>query len=238
MTRTHSPISATTAHLWPDLRSWWWSGLGICILATTIVVGLFIRDAGPRATELEVDIQLSHERNPVLNFLSLAVHYGLGPVGAVALLILSCLGLFFLRRSVVPALAFGWVVGIGWISSELGKHLVARIRPPADAVQALIHENAMDSFPSGHTAFAVAFTWACIIVVARTRRARGWTMAAGVVFVAMVAFSRLYLGVHYPSDVIASIFIASAAILMALPVWDRLIAPRLEHPAARRALIS
>jgi undecaprenyl-diphosphatase len=227
MIPTPLPTSPTTAHLWPYVRSWWWSGLGAIIFAATVAIGLLIKNAGPKATELGVDIELSQERNPVLSFLSLAIHYGLGPTGAVILLAVACLGLFIIRRSVVPVFAFGWVVGIGWLSSELGKHLVARIRPPADVVQALVPEHGLDSFPSGHTAFAVALAWAVFLVVARTRRARTWAMAAGVVLVALVAFSRLYLGVHYPSDVLASVFIASAAILIALPVWNNFIAPTL-----------
>ena len=197
------------------------------ILAATVVGGLLIKNTGPSPAELGVDIELSQERNPVVSLLSLAIHYGLGPAGVVSLLFLICLGLLVLRRSVVPALACGWVVSIGWLSSELGKRLVTRPRPPADAVQALIPEHGMDSFPSGHTAFAVALVWAFVLVVARTPRARLWAAAAGAVFVAVVAFSRLCLGVHYPSDVIASVFIATAAILALLPVWNKLIAPRL-----------
>lgn len=223
------PSSSSTAqlHPWPSLRSWWWSGLGAIIFAATVAAGLFIKNAGARTAELGVDIGLSHDRNPVLTVISLAIHYGLGPVGAIVLLLLCFLGLWMLRRSIVPALAFGSVVSIGWLSSEAGKHLVARIRPPADAVQALIPEHGMDSFPSGHTAFAVALVWAFVLVVSRTGRARMWTLAAGVVVIAWVAFSRLYLGVHYPSDVIASVFIASSAILLWLPVWNNLIEPHL-----------
>lgn len=197
------------------------------IFAATVAAGLLIKSAGPRAAELGVDIGLSQDRNPALTFLSLAIHYGLGPAGAVILIAIIGLSLFMIRRSMVPVAAFAWVVAIGWLSSELGKRLVGRLRPPADAVHALITERGLDSFPSGHTAFAVALAWAFILVVARTRRARGCAMTAGLVFVAMVAFSRMYLGVHYPSDVIASVFIATAAILISLPVWNNLIAPRL-----------
>lgn len=230
------PPSSTTARLWPCFLSWWWSGLGVIIFSATVAAGLIIKSAGPRASELGVDIGLSQDRNPVPTFLSLAINYGLGPAGAVILIAIICLGLFMTRRSMVPVVAFAWVVAIGWLSSELGKHLVGRLRPPADAVHALISERGVDSFPSGHTAFAVALALAFILVVARTRRARGWAMAVGVVFVAMVAFSRLYLGVHYPSDVIASVFIATAAILISLPVWNNLIAPRFptaSHPSRR-----
>lgn len=223
----HPSSSTAQLHPWPSLHSWWWSGLGAIVFAATVALGLLIKSGGARIAELGVDTGLSHDRNPALTTISLAVHYGLGPVGAIALLLLCCLGLLLLRRSIVPVLAFASVVSIGWLSSEVGKHLVARMRPPAEAVQALIAEHGTDSFPSGHTAFAVALVWAFVLVVARSGRARAWTLAVGVVFVALVAFSRLYLGVHYPSDVTASILIASGAILLWLPVWNNLIEPRL-----------
>ena len=228
-----SHSSATQRHAWPSPSSWWWCGIGASIFAATVLLGLLINNAGSRAAELGVDIGLSHDRTPALTTISLAIHYGLGPVGAITLLVLCCLGLLMMRRSIVPAFAFGSVVSIGWLASEVGKRLVARMRPPADTVQALVQERGLDSFPSGHTAFAVALVWAFLLVVARTRRERMWTLAAGVVFVAWVAFSRLYLGVHYPSDVIASFFIASGAILPWLPVWHNLIEPRLgQKPTA------
>lgn len=60
-------------------------------------------------------------------------------------------------------------------------------------------------------------------------------MAAGSLFVAVVAFSRMYLGVHYLSDVLESVPISSAGILAWLPVWNHLIAPRISriHPIQR-----
>lgn len=60
-------------------------------------------------------------------------------------------------------------------------------------------------------------------------------LAAGSLFVAVVAFSRMYLGVHYLSDVLESVPISSAGILAWLPVWNHLIAPRISriHPIQR-----
>ena len=239
-----SHSSATQRRPWPSPSSWLWCGIGAIIFSATVLLGLLIKNAGPRAAELGVDISLSHDRNPALTTISLAIHYGMGPVGAIALLLLCCLGLLMMRRSIVPAFAFGSVVSVGWLASEVGKRLVARIRPPSGTVQALVQERGLDSFPSGHTAFAVALVWAFLLIVARTGRERMWTLAAGVVFVAWVAFSRLYLGVHYPSDVMASVLIASGAILIWLPVWHNLIKARLgqkptthvppSHPAGGR----
>jgi len=44
-----------------------------------------------------------------------------------------------------------------------------------------------------------------------------------------VAFSRMYLGVHYLSDVLASVPISCAGILAWLPVWNHLVAPRISR---------
>ncbi|MFQ4149546.1 phosphatase PAP2 family protein [Arthrobacter sp. LAPM80] len=211
---------------WRYFRSWWWLVVGAIVWAVTVAAGMAIKDSGPKIAELEVDTALAQDRNPALTALSLAVHYGLGPAGAVIILLLSCLFLTVARRNLAGALTFATVVSIGWLASEVGKRIVGRLRPPSDAVQALIPEHGMDSFPSGHTAFAVALAVAFVLVVARTPRAKMLAIAVGTVFVAVVAFTRLYLGVHYPSDVFASVLIASAAILAWLPVWNNIIAHR------------
>ncbi|WP_237760026.1 phosphatase PAP2 family protein [Arthrobacter alpinus] len=211
---------------WRYFRSWLWLLVGSLVFAVTAAAGMAIKGSGPKIAELGVDTALAQDRNPALTALSLAIHYGLGPAGAVIIVLASCLILTVARRNLASTLTFVSVVSIGWLASEVGKRIVERLRPPSDAVQALIPEHGMDSFPSGHTAFAVALVWAFVLVVARTPRAQMVTMAVGAVFVAVVAFTRLYLGVHYPSDVIASVFIASAAILAWLPVWNNLIAHR------------
>jgi undecaprenyl-diphosphatase len=63
------------------------------------------------------------------------------------------------------------------------------------------------SFPSGHTAAATVFYGliACFLL----SRVRAWPARAGIVaacclMVALVALSRMYLGVHYLSDVLAA----------------------------------
>ncbi|MDP9989204.1 phosphatase PAP2 family protein [Arthrobacter sp. KFRI-F3372] len=218
----------------PGVRSWWWIPAAMLMYGAALAWGLAAKSLGPFAPELSLDITLSHGRNGALTGLSQLINYGIGPAGAMALLLGICAWLLWGRGRPLQALAFGSVVAVGWVSSTIGKILVSRSRPPADAVSALVTETGLDSFPSGHTAFATALVLAAVIVLAPTRSHRLSLIVAGAVSVALVAFSRLYLGVHYLSDVAGSVVISSAAILAWLPVWNNLIAPRLAGTALIR----
>jgi undecaprenyl-diphosphatase len=62
------------------------------------------------------------------------------------------------------------------------------------------------SFPSGHALYAFCFygTLAALVAAGRNGRlARLFVWAMAVLLIVMIGFSRVYLGVHYPSDVLA-----------------------------------
>ena len=98
----------------------------------------------------------------------------------------------------------------------------------------MILETGTDSFPSGHTSFVFSIVWALVIVLVKPGPNRRVAIVTGAILVVVVGTSRLYLGVHYPSDVIGSVVISTAAIVLWLPVWNRLVEPVL----LRSALIS
>ena len=79
------------------------------------------------------------------------------------------------------------------------KRLFARDRP---SLWDSIAPEATYSFPSGHAMGSMTLA-AVLILLAWPTRARWWVIAAMAVFVPMVGLSRVYLGVHYPSDILA-----------------------------------
>jgi undecaprenyl-diphosphatase len=84
------------------------------------------------------------------------------------------------------------------------------------------------SFPSGHALFSLCFYGVLAgLVAGRMPRIwlRGAVWAGAVLLIAGVGVSRIYLGVHYPSDVIAG-FLAAALWVSAMVAFDRLRARR------------
>ena len=84
------------------------------------------------------------------------------------------------------------------------KPLVARTRPYDlfPQIQILTHAEHDFSFPSGHSANSFAVAW---ILFRMTKKQYG---VPALILAILIAFSRLYVGVHYPTDVLAGTAIA------------------------------
>jgi undecaprenyl-diphosphatase len=116
------------------------------------------------------------------------------------------------RRATVVAVA----VAVVWALNPVLKELVGRDRPD---VRPLPEAVSRHGFPSGHAAHTAALAGVLALVTDAGRR-RVAVLAAGGAVVALVGFSRLAAGVHYPTDVLAA-WLWVAAWLAVLVPWAR-----------------
>lgn len=113
-------------------------------------------------------------------------------------------------------------LGLVLVINQVIKHLVARPRP--DGFR-LVAESGY-SFPSAHSMVAMAFFGLMVWMIWHYGRSRSvrWIGTIGFsLVIVLIGFSRVYLGVHYASDVVAGFCISLAW----LAVFTRTIAPLL-----------
>ena len=90
-------------------------------------------------------------------------------------------------------------VGGAAIANAVLKLLFHRDRP--SLWPHLVHETSF-SFPSGHAMASASLATVIVLLFWQTRY-RWWVVAAAGIYIIVIGFSRLYLGVHYPSDILA-----------------------------------
>jgi undecaprenyl-diphosphatase len=157
-------------------------------------------------------------RTPALNQLMKAVTWTGSWIATLGVAVL--IAVFAWRRR-LPVLALVAVLG-GWFGELAAVHVtkavVQRPRPPEPVRLVAAHGWA---FPSGHTANAVVvFATGAFLVTMflRHRKARVLTWALAVVATALVGFSRIELGVHWMTDVVASLVWTACWLLILVKV--------------------
>jgi len=160
-----------------------------------------------RAPLISIDAKvaawLHQHATPTLTLFLLGVTHANSTVGVAAYALLFAAVLAKLREW-YWILTLGLAVGGGAILNLLLKFAYERARPHFDDPMVTLDSF---SFPSGHTAGAVTFYGVvAAFLVSRTYGAglRAAWIAGAVFAVMLVAFSRMYLGAHYLSDVVAA----------------------------------
>ncbi|WP_051461492.1 phosphatase PAP2 family protein [Tomitella biformata] len=163
-----------------------------------------------------------------------------GPAGTIAIGVVIAAFLTWRTRRVVPGAAVLGTVAIAAVANTVMKSLIGRERPPV--LTHLVDETDL-SYPSGHVAGTTALVGVVLLVYIAGRPSRvraGIAAAAAVLVVAVVALTRLYLGVHWLSDTLGgallgtTVVLAVAAVVTSAPALD--IRARARRPGASQAL--
>jgi undecaprenyl-diphosphatase len=156
-------------------------------------------------------------------------------LGGIAVLTLLVVGVVFYLLSVGKrgtALLVGGAVGSGAILSSLLKLGFDRPRP--DLVAHLSHAYS-SSFPSGHAMLSAVTYLTLGVLLARAhegRRTKIIVMTYGVTLTVLIGLSRIYLGVHWPTDVMAGWALGAAwAAVWWLIAWQLQRRGKIEQPA-------
>jgi membrane-associated phospholipid phosphatase len=114
------------------------------------------------------------------------------------------------------------VIGIGgWVINYIMKLTFHRLRPPDPLIEPLRNF----SFPSGHATSAFIFYGLLVYLISKMHLRKPYKYGAGTLlisFALLIGFSRVYLRVHYPTDVVAGLCIGLAWLTLCIGLMERM----------------
>jgi len=201
--------------------SWWWpnrparvpkpwaagllAGLGVVLFAAS---ALSVK-AGATSWDARL-FRILNQLPPAAASVLTPVSHLFGPAGIIAVVLLTVVYVVARNRGVLPAAAAAVAAGAAWALANVAKVIADRPRPYEVMAGAVLRQQPAHgtSFPSSHTAVALAVVVALVPFLARP------LAAAGIAYAGLVGWSRVYLG-----DVLAGAGIGMAVggvILLAL----------------------
>jgi undecaprenyl-diphosphatase len=163
---------------------------------------------------------LADFRSPLLNRVMMDIT-SLGSATVVSILTaIAAVLLIYISHNPRGAIQLAMAASGAELSVEVIKRILRRPRP--EVIERLV-DVAGFSYPSGHTAAVTAFFLTLAVIIGRSLGRRG-RIAVHITFgvvIGLVALSRVYLGVHYPSDVVSGASVGA--------VWSAATLKLLDH---------
>lgn len=205
------------AVIFSSLREQRWATAVAAGLSATLLIALLLGVPYLSALDQGLMALVQEQRSSTLDSVALLIT-GLGDFNTqvAAGLLLTCL-LLLSRRYAAASLVAGCMLLTALANTGL-KHLFARARPDV-----LLQPLDTFSLPSGHSSAAFAFFLALGILAGRGTPARTrltWLLLASLPALA-IALSRVYLGVHWPTDILAGALLAGSVCAAWLAVLQR-----------------
>lgn len=183
--------------------------------------------AGLDRPVLDAAIQL---RTPALDTVAAAIAYIAGPIGMPILALLAIVILALHRKSWTPVILIASAGAGSVLMTIAGKDIVGRVRPPH--TDALPPFEFSPSFPSGHTLNAIVIAGVvCYLLILRqhSTHARVLTIVTASVLAIAVGLSRVYLGAHWFTDVLAGWTLGGAWLVLIITAHRLYLTSRQAH---------
>lgn len=170
---------------------------------------------------MEIDRQIgswmdAHRNSSLTTVMTTFTYMGstisLGFISFVSILFLT----FKHQRSCRNMMILSVVLSLALIQSI--KHIVGRVRP--DSNNWLVPESGL-SFPSGHTTASTAILGTLFFVLATQVESRAGKVvitSAGLLIIIAISISRIYLGVHFSTDVVGGLVLGFSVFLTSISV--------------------
>jgi undecaprenyl-diphosphatase len=193
----------------------------VAVLLTLAATGglvAAITGAGPARIDGLLLAESIHVRSTGLTAVAVAVSE-VGSTTAMAVLAVAvAIWCWYAGRRADAALAIATMAGSAALFNGL-KNLLDRPRPPVDDRLVVVGN---ESLPSGHATMAIAVIGTIVVLAWAGRGTAGRVamVVAAAAWVGAVGLTRVYLGVHWFSDVVAGWLVGGAWLALCVAVWS------------------
>jgi len=209
------------------------AGVGLVLLGLFAALGV-VAGPGPHGPDAALIATAHGWRTPALTDAVRVLNAVLSPAlgWAVAALIAVAAILAAARRAwpaaIAAGCAFAGYVAV-WRAVTAVKAIAARPRPAGVPLE---HDSGY-SYPSGHVAAVTAATAAVLVAAWWWRRLVPAAAAAAVLLPLVAGFDRVYLGVHFPTDVAGAVCGIWGGMLLGLAAWGGVLSWSGPRPPSR-----
>lgn len=203
-------------------KNLYWHFAASCCLVIFVILGYTVKFYESTLNFIDQpisDLIRAHMTDGLTTFYIGVTHLGSGMVIAGLVLVVSLICWY--RKFLSEAL---WLIINSALVAGVGNYLIKfAFQRPRPSVPHLVTETHF-SFPSGHAMGSMLFYGTLIIILPRLITHRRLCLAVQLflaVLILTIGISRIYVGVHYPTDILGGYLLGAAWILGAYPTFQK-----------------
>ena len=191
----------------------------LCAIAAILAIIIAINIKNGKILELDLKIYDFLSKNIINDKLTPIVKIITNIGGAKIVIVLTILAIILIKGLKNKLFLLTGVAGTAGLNVVL-KHIIQRERPN---INRLIPETGY-SFPSGHSMMSMAFYGMLIFLIYKYVKniALKWTLIIILtILLATIGITRIYLGVHYPSDIIGGFLVSLTYLFILTEIYNK-----------------